>query len=305
MKRGAIAVFGSLNYDILFEVDRLPVPGETRAASSVSFAGGGKGANQAVQAALLGAGVEMVGAVGNDALGSDLLRRLEEVGVGTEHVHRLDVATGVGVVSFLEDGSIAAVIGRGANFAITRDQVRSAEPVFENAALAVLQLENPVELVADAATIAKRNRCTVILNAAPACTVSTPLRDATDILVVNEVEAAFFLGSDRPIGIDQCQDAGLRLREMFAAEVIITLGGDGSVVFSSSGPGTHIPARSVHAVETTGAGDSYVGAVAVALAEGRTLVEAAESGTRASSITVQGIGAQGAMPNARAIAAIG
>lgn len=301
MARGSIVVFGSLNYDILFEVDRLPAVGETRAARSVSFQGGGKGANQAVQAALLGARVEMIGAVGDDALGVDLLGRLERAGVGTAHVRRLDTATGVGVVSFLEDGAVAATIGRGANFAVTRAQVAAARPLFDGADVAVFQLENPPELVAEAAVIARAAGCIVILNAAPAREIEQPLIEATEILVVNEVEAAFYLDWTQPVAPERAIEAGERLRSRFTASVIITMGAKGSFVFDRHGGRVRIPPRAVRAVETTGAGDSYVGAMAVALAGGRSLVEAARYGTLASSITIQGVGAQGSMPDGETI----
>lgn len=294
----SIVVFGSLNYDILFEVDRLPTVGETRAARSVSFQGGGKGANQAVQAALLGVPVEMVGAVGTDALGSDLLGRLERAGVGTSHVHRLDEATGVGVVSFLDDGAVSATIGRGANFALTEEHVTAAATLFSKATVAVFQLENPVTLVARAAGIARDEGCTVILNAAPACEIPDSLVDATDVLVVNEVEAAYYLGRDDPVGLAYAEDAARELQTRFHAAVIVTMGPDGSFLVDNHGAGAHIPAIPVRAIETTGAGDSYVGAMAVALARGESLNDAATYGTLASSITIQGIGAQGAMPDA-------
>ncbi len=301
MKR--IVVFGSINYDIFFQVDRLPVPGETYPATSVAFEGGGKGANQAVQAALLGAPTELIGAVGNDAPGADLVERLRRAGVGVSHVYRLDTTTGVGVVSFLPDGTVAATIGRGANFAVTEEIIDMSADLFTGAAVAIFQLENPPAIVARAATVAAESGCTVILNAAPACDIPQALVEVVDILVVNEVEAAFYLDESEVIDASVAASSGRRLQENFDASVIITLGSEGSYLFDKAEPGTciHIPARAVRAVETTGAGDSYVGAMAVALADGRSIREAAEYGTLASSITVQGVGAQGSMPDVKTI----
>ena len=294
-----IVVLGSINYDILFRVDRLPAPGETYPARSVAFEGGGKGANQAVQAALLGANVELIGAVGTDALGTELLDRLRSAGVGVSHIARVDTPTGVGVVSFLDDGSVSATIGRGANFAIPSAPVERATDLYTDDTVALFQLETPPELVAVLARSASRAGATVILNAAPACRVPDALSAAVDILVVNEVESAWYLGLDQPVGPHNVTTAGKRLQETFGASVVITLGAQGSYVFDAErlDDGVYLPALPVAAIETTGAGDSYVGAMAVCLAQGGTLREAAEFGTLASSVTVQGVGAQAAMPD--------
>ena len=294
-----IVVLGSINYDILFRVDRLPALGETYPARSVAFEGGGKGANQAVQAALLGANVELIGAVGTDALGTELLDRLRSAGVGVSHIARVDTPTGVGVVSVLDDGSVSATIGRGANFAIPSTLVERATDLYTNDTVAMFQLETPPELVASVARSASRAGATVILNAAPACRVPDTLSAAVDVLVVNEVESAWYLGLDRPVGSHNVTPAGRRLQETFGASVVITLGARGSYVFDAErlDGGVYLPALPVDAIETTGAGDSYVGAMAVCLAQGGTLREAAEFGTLASSMTVQGVGAQGAMPD--------
>lgn len=299
-----IVVFGSLNYDILFEVDRLPVPGETRAALSTAFHGGGKGANQAVQAALLGAEVELIGAVGKDTLGGDLAGRLEAAGVGTRALWRVDAPTGVGVVSFLEDGTVAATIGRGANWALSRDDVDGAAWLWDGAKVALFQLENDPEIVTYAAAAARVRGCRIVLNAAPAAPISDKLRALVDLLVVNEVEAGVYCGRDVSPTPEGIAIAGQKLVSVFEASVVITVGAEGSWVFekptgaeSEAVSGVHIPARIVRAVETTGAGDSYIGAMAVMLAKGGSLVDAAGYGTRASSVTIQSVGAQGAMPD--------
>ena len=298
MSSAIVTVFGSLNFDILIGMDRLPVPGETRTAESMSFAGGGKGANQAVQAARLGAQVRMVGAVGNDALGQQLLNDLRAYGVDTAHVRVVNEApTGVGVVSYLSDGSVAATIGRGANYALTMDDVTAAERSFQTSHVAVFQLENPVGLVMAAARAAQRAGCTVILNAAPATNVPEELFEAVDLLVVNEVEAGHFWNNGGPILSSEAERCGRELSLRYGCNVIITLGADGSRVIDRTGASVAVPAAPTTAVETTGAGDSYIGALAVLLAEGESLQRAAQFGAAAAACTIRAVGAQNAMPD--------
>jgi len=299
-----IVVFGSLNYDILFEVDHLPRPGETLPARSMSFQGGGKGANQAYQAALLGGAVAMVDAVGKDPLGDYLVGSLRNVGVATEGIRRVVEPTGVGSVSFIGDGSIAATIGRGANFAVTASDVDASRDLFSAASLVLLQLENPIDVVAHAAVLAREERCRVILNAAPAEPLPPELIESIDILVVNEVEAAYYLKGYSEVTGETAADAAVELVREFGASVVLTLGPFGSLVAQGEASPVFITARAVAAVETTGAGDSYIGAMAVALAEGRSLVDAARFGALAASITVGGVGAQGSMPDRAAVAAL-
>lgn len=300
---GGITVVGSLNYDILFGVERLPKRGETLTASTMNFQGGGKGANQAMQAALLGAPVAMIGAVGDDPLGGFLRGQLDRAGVDCSLISVVEEPTGVGVVSFVSDGSVAATIGRGANYALTVEDVHRGAALFERSKVVLLQLENPIEVVAAAAERGRQTGNRVVLNAAPATDLPARLIQQVDILVVNEVEAAFYLDGVDTVGATNAANAVLKLSDRFGAEVVVTLGADGSYVTAGTGLTEFIPAQPVTAVETTGAGDSFIGAMSVALIEGKTLTQAAEYGTLAASITVQSIGAQGSMPDRGAIEA--
>ena len=290
-----IVVVGSLNYDVLFEVEHLPQPGETLRATTVALHGGGKGANQATQVALLGETVTLIGTVGDDSLGRDLTIRLAAAGVATNRIRSCPSPTGVGAVSYLPNGTVSATIGSGANYALTSADIDDALPSFQNALIALFQLENPPDVVAHGLSVAHEQGCVTVLNAAPAVSLPPSVWRDIDVLVVNEVEGAFYLGWPN-VEWGTAREAAETLRDRYGTDLVVTFGGDGSVVAPRNGPVVTIPARAVHVVETTGAGDSYIGAMAVALARGEVLEKACELGTLAASLTVQAVGAQDSMP---------
>ena len=197
MKRSSIAVIGSLNYDFILKSARLPVKGETLVADSVSYCGGGKGANQAVQCSRLGLPTFMVGALGDDFMGDSLRAGLVSCGLDVSAVKTVAGPSGQGYVMAASDGSVMASIVRGANYAVTRDDIDRAVPLMEKSSCVVLQLEIPVDVVEYAMRKASDAGCRVVLNAAPACPVSEDSLRLCDVFVVNEVEAAFYAG--RPI----------------------------------------------------------------------------------------------------------
>ena len=289
-----IVVVGSLNYDIILKVSRLPELGETFPADGVTFSAGGKGANQAVQAAKLGIKTYMVGCIGNDPQGDMLFQTARKYGLDTTYLCRVDVPTGMSSVHAVEDGSVYATIVRGANFAITKENIDAAEPVMREAAIVILQMEIPMEINAYAIAKAKECGCKVLLNAAPAEKVSDEFLRQCDIIVVNEVEAAFYLGqniSDRTVA----EQGAAKLAERYQADIIMTLGKMGAVV-CDGGRTTFVPSKKVKAIETTGAGDSFIGATGYALIQGMSLTQACEFATCCSAITVCRLGAQDSMP---------
>lgn len=293
--RDKIVVIGSLNYDIILKSSRLPECGETMPVDNAAFSAGGKGANQAVQAAKLGIPTYMVGCVGEDAQGVYLKQTANAYGVNTSLVKTMsDVPSGMGVISALEDGSVFASIVRGANYAVTKEHIDAAESLLWDAAIVILQMEIPVEINIYAIQKAKACGCKVLLNAAPAMEIPECYLQMCDILVVNEVEAAFYLKSELDT-IDQAKEGAKKLSDHYGADTIITLGKAGAVV-SDKGELAFIPAKKVEAIETTGAGDSFIGGVGYALMQDMTLTEACKFAAACSAITVCRLGAQTSMP---------
>lgn len=289
-----VAVVGSMNYDIILKVKRLPEEGETMAAESASISAGGKGANQAVQAAKLGVPTFMVGAVGRDHMGDFLLDEAEKYHLDTSHVKRSAEATGLGCVSALEDGRVFATINRGANYDLGEEDLENASAVLAAADVLILQNEIPNRINAGAIRRAKAGRARVLYNAAPAVEEGRELLPLADIVIVNEVEASFYLGTALK-DPEAAAREGLRVSNEMKNTWIITMGSMGSVI-CSGGRSELVKPYKVDAVETTGAGDSYIGGLSYALLEGMDVFEAASFATKCSAITVCGIGAQPSMP---------
>ncbi|WP_410512696.1 ribokinase [Paenibacillus sp. BR2-3] len=294
MKEKIITVIGSLNFDMIFKQKRLAAKGETYAADSLTTAGGGKGANQAVQCAKLGASTYLVGAVGRDGFGDFLLYSLGQYGVNTDFVNRVEETTGVGVVQALEDGTVAATISKGANYTLTRQHIEDAEPLLKKSSIVIFQLETPADVVEYGIHKACEHGCYVILNAAPAAELSSEALSKVNCLVVNEPEASFYCGAV----IDDLDSAMLHCGDLFrkiGGLLIITLGKGGSLLYDGINM-LHVKAADAEAIETTGAGDSYIGAFAYKLLEGEEIAEAAVFASKVAGITVTRIGAQPAMP---------
>ena len=275
-----ITVIGSLNYDVILKIPRLPFKGETLTANGAAFSAGGKGANQAVQAAKLKTPTYMVGCVGTDASADFLVNTAKEYGVNVDYIRKVPGSSGMGVINAVEDGSVYACIVRGANFEVTKEDVDNAMPILKESGVCILQNEIPVEIIAYAIDKAKEAGCTVVLNAAPAIELPEECLSKVDILVVNEVEAETEIK---------------KMAEKYNNNVIFTLGKDGAVAYEN-GTIEFIPAMKVDAIETTGAGDSYIGAVSHSIIEGKSLIEACKFATKCSAITVCRMGAQPSMP---------
>lgn len=292
--RDKITVIGSMNYDIVLKIPRLPECGETLPADDAAFSAGGKGANQAVQASKLGVPVYMVGCVGTDAHGDFLLESAHKYEVNTDYIRRCSEPTGMGVINAMEDGSVFACIVRGANFAITKEDIDRAEAILKETYLVILQMEIPQEINEYAIKKAKEYGCKVLLNAAPAAEMSIEYLKLCDIIVVNEVEAGFYLKSDVK-SVEDAEKGAALLSETYERDIIITLGKTGAVVSESSNV-EFIPSHKVNAVETTGAGDSFIGGIGYALLNGQSLMDACKFATCCSAVTVCRLGAQDSMP---------
>ena len=289
-----ITVIGSLNYDVILKIPRLPFKGETLTANGATFSAGGKGANQAVQAAKLKTPTYMVGCVGTDASADFLVNTAKEYGVNVDYIRKVPGSSGMGVINAVEDGSVYACIVRGANFEVTKEDVDNAMPILKESGVCILQNEIPVEIIANAIDKAKEAGCTVVLNAAPAIELPEECLSKVDILVVNEVEAEFYC-HEKIDSVEKAKTEIKKMAEKYNNNVIFTLGKDGAVAYEN-GTIEFIPAMKVDAIETTGAGDSYIGAVSHSIIEGKSLIEACKFATKCSAITVCRMGAQPSMP---------
>lgn len=289
-----ITVIGSLNYDVILKIPRLPFKGETLTANGATFSAGGKGANQAVQAAKLKTPTYMVGCVGTDSSADFLVNTAKEYGVNVDYIRKVPGSSGMGVINAVEDGSVYACIVRGANFEVTKEDVDNAMPILKESGVCILQNEIPVEIIAYAIDKAKEAGCTVVLNAAPAIELPEGCLSKVDILVVNEVEAEFYC-HEKIDSVEKAKTEIKKMAEKYNNNVIFTLGKDGAVAYEN-GTIEFIPAMKVDAIETTGAGDSYIGAVSHSIIEGKSLIEACKFATKCSAITVCRMGAQPSMP---------
>ncbi|WP_019544332.1 ribokinase [Streptomyces sulphureus] len=286
-----IAVVGSLNLDLVVPAPHHPVPGETVLGGDLARHPGGKGANQAVAAARLGAPVAMVGRVGDDAEGGRLLAALGDAGVDTGRVARTaGVATGHALITVDPAGENTIVVSPGANSRLTADDCHSAADQLGAAAVTVLQREVPDEANEAAARLAGG---TVLYNPAPAVTGAT-VPPGVDLLVPNRTELAALTGRPVPTTLDEVASAARRLTGPGA--VLVTLGEDG-VLLVEGGSHLHLPAYPVEPVDTTAAGDAFCGALAVALAEGAGLEAATRWASAAAAVSTTRAGAQPSLPH--------
>ena len=302
-----IVVVGSLNADLTIYCDRLPKPGETVHGNGFAVNPGGKSANQAVAASKLGAPVSLVGAVGDDANGSMLLGSTANAGVDVTRVRRSDAATGVAVISVDASGENSIIISAGANGTLTPADVRAAADAINSAAVVCLCLEVAIDTVIAAAQAGHDAGATVILNLSPYAEVPEVLAGLSDVLLVNAHEASLFLGREADIpDADAEAEAWEPVRSQFAdrglQRVLVTLGAHGSVVLDSLARGTQdqitrIAPTRVSAVDTTGAGDAFTGAIAARLAAGDSLAGAASFASVAAALAATKKGTQAAYPS--------
>jgi ribokinase len=288
-----IVVVGSLNMDLVVTAPRHPQPGETILGGEFNTFPGGKGANQAVAAARLNAPVVMIGRVGNDAFGDQLLETLTHDQVDTAYVVRdKNSSTGIALITVAASGQNTIVVASGANARVSPEQILSAEATFEGARVLLLQLECPLPAVAQAIQLARKHNVPIVLNPAPAQTLSASLLAEVDYLIPNQTELALLTGSPASappqLAASLLQQSGIR-------HVIITLG-EGGVLIVEGGQTVHLPAYQVPVIDTTAAGDAFVGAFAVALMENYSTHEAAIWGNAAGALAVGRAGAQPSLP---------
>jgi ribokinase len=300
---GLVVVLGSVNADLVLRCPALPLPGQTVHGNDFQTLPGGKGANQAVAAARLGADVAFIGCVGDDDFGRTARRVLEAEGVDTRHLHEaVGTATGVAMILVDSAGQNSIALAAGANALLSIAHVNAAAELIAGAALFICQLETPLPVVRHAIALAHAAGVPVLLNPAPAQPLPAELLAQVDVLVPNESEAAALVGW--PVGRDfDAAEAATRLRAMGPATVLVTLGADGVHVATAS-LDRHVPAPAVDAVvDATGAGDTFIGAFAVARSEGADVVAAAAYAQRAAALSVTRAGALGGMPRRQELGA--
>lgn len=288
-----VVVLGSSNTDMVVPVGHIPKVGETVLGSDLVVAAGGKGANQAVAAARLGAQVRFVGAIGDDDFGTKALQGLRQEGIDTEHLKVVPgVPSGVALIVVDAEGRNAIAVASGANSHVSANDVHSAAGVLEGAGVLLVQLETPVHAVREALRLAHERGCRTVLNPAPVppAGLPDPLLALVDVLTPNEGEAQALVGyGGTPEELAQA------LLGRGVASVVITLGEEGALVATSDRQ-ERIPAHHVRAVDTTAAGDAFSGALAVALAEGQDIFEAAGFASAVAALSVTKRGAQPSMP---------
>ena len=279
-----ILVFGSINADFFLNVKSLPRPGETVLCPSYTFYPGGKGANQAVAAARLGAEVMFAGSVGKDLYGAQVLKSLREVGINLNRVNSKGTTTGTAFVVVEEDGENQIVVASGANLETCSNQIKDSD--LSLCTHIVLQLEVPIKEIEDIIFRAKAAGCKIILNYAPANVIQPTAIERCDYLIMNEIEANSLFGQKKEV-----EEYAIKFSERFDAECIITLGPKGSLLANREGL-YKIDALKVEAIDTVGAGDMFVGAFSAGLFKGECTTSSLQRATVASGLACKFNGAQ-------------
>lgn len=294
--RATITVIGSIHIDFYVSLPKLPVPGETVLGYEFVMKPGGKGANQAVATARLGAYTYMVGRLGNDIFAEKLLDNFRKNNVDTTYI-TIDQTTHTGTAFILLDkktGENMIAVAPGADFNVSKEDVDRAIPAIKNSDIVLLQLEIPLETVVYAIKKASELSKKVILNPAPAAKLPEEVFKYIYVITPNRVEAELLTGV-RVETLEEAVKAGKKLVEKGVQYAVITMGGEGAVVVSENLI-KHVPAYKVEIVDTTGAGDAFNGALAVFLAEGYDILEACKRANAAAAIQITRLGAQEGLP---------
>lgn len=293
--KNKIVVLGSCNTDMVIKSERLPVPGETILGGTFMMNPGGKGANQAVAASRLGGEVTFITKVGNDVFGRQSLETYQKEGINTEYIFSDPKnPSGVALITVDGGGENCIVVASGANKTLSPSNVETVKEVISGAEILLMQLEIPIETVEYAARIANEKGVKVILNPAPAQELSNELLKNIYMLIPNEREAEMISG-EKVSGWESAKKAADVISSKGVDIVVITLGSLGALLKDGDNY-VEIPAFRVEAIDTTAAGDTFCGALAVAISEGRTLEEGIKFANKCSSIAVTKMGAQASIP---------
>ncbi len=290
-----IAVVGSLHMDFIVKVKAIPRVGETVLGSGFKRSPGGKGANQAVAAAKLGADVVMIGRVGADAVGRELIEAVKAQGIDVGYIlEDKGTYTGLALILVDDEGGNIIAVASGADMNCSTDDIKRAEEAITASKVLLTQLEIPLPVVEYAIDVAYEEGVSVILNPAPAHDLSNDLLRKVYLLSPNETEAEFLSGI-RIRGLRTAEKAAERLLARGVDNVVLTLGREGALIATKDGT-VHVKGVAVQAIDTTGAGDAFCGALAVAIATGKDLRDAITYANYAGALTTTKIGAQDALP---------
>lgn len=295
MRGNKIVIIGSSNTDMVVKTNKIPVPGETVLGGEFFMNPGGKGANQAVAVARLGGNTVLISKVGSDVFGKQSMQLFQKEGidvhgVGIDETH----PTGVALITVDDQGENSIVVAPGANAHLTPEDVERSMKINTDAHIVLMQLEVPLATVKYSAQLAAKNGIKVVLNPAPADPGVKEILPFIDIITPNATEAEILSGI-RVSDIETAEMAARAISEQGVGTVIVTMGRYGALVLES-GKVSHVPAEEVIPVDTTGAGDAFNGALAVALTEGKSVVESVRFASLAAAITVKKLGAQSTMP---------
>lgn len=295
MENGRIIVVGSTNMDMVVKTDHIPVPGETVLGGSFFMNPGGKGANQAVAVARLGGRVAFISKVGDDIFGKQSIQHFEEEGIDISGLVSDDNGpSGVALITVDREGENSIVVAPGANANLLPEDVEQTLASVTDAGFILMQLEIPMSTVLKAAEFGKNHGVKVVLNPAPVNDEVFKTFPFVDITTPNAKEAEMLTGI--PVNsVESAERAARAIRQKGVEQVVVTMGKMGALVLDDQ-VATFIPASEVTTVDTTAAGDSFNGALVVALSEGKTLVDAVKFASSAAAITVTRMGAQSAMP---------
>lgn len=293
-----IVIVGSLNMDLVVRLPKIPRPGETLLGGVFNTYPGGKGANQAVAASRLGGHVTMIGSVGDDSFGKQMIETLSNENIDTSHILvKTDISTGVALIQVDDQAQNSIAVASGANFSLTTEYVEKALEGIGDIDFVVMPLEIPIDTIYAAARVANRRGAKVILNPAPAQVLQKDLLQLVDYLIPNEYEAAAIVGKQ----LTSNEDVIVAAEQLFSngiKNLLVTLGKNGSLLFTNAD--NHysiIPAWKVQAVDTTAAGDCFIGAFAVGLGEGKSVYDAAVFASAAAALSVTRVGAQPSLPH--------
>lgn len=291
-----IVIIGSVNMDLVLRVPRMPLPGETLAGDRFMTIPGGKGANQAVACARLaapGTRVAMVACVGDDAFGGQMRQSITACGIDDRYIDEVaGEATGIASIMVDANAQNSIVIAAGANGRLDVERIERARALIEQASIVLLQLEVPMATVIHSIELAHALGKTVVLNPAPAQALPRELLQKIDYLILNEIEAAM-------LAEEQSEDIPMlaqKLHDLGARNVVVTLGEKGVYGSFADGQQRHLPARKVQAVDTTAAGDTFIGGFIGAIAQGRDQFEAIAYAQAAAALSVTRVGAQTSIP---------
>ncbi len=293
-----IIVVGSINQDITLFMENIPVAGETVIANDLSTSLGGKGANQAVTIARMGGDISFVGAVGNDKASEEIIKKLEEENINIIGIMRSELNTGSAYISIDEKGNNSIIVYPGANFAITTEHLYKNIQLFKEAEYCLLQLEIPMMIIKKVIKICQENNVKVFLNPAPYNKeIDNYILENIDFYIPNESEFLHTIGYDVNLEYDLnfYKEKGLEFSNKYSLDLIITLGSRGSMLITDNEI-TIIPAKDVIPIDTTAAGDSFIGGFLAGLSKENEMKKSLEFATNVAALTITRVGAISALP---------